>query len=64
VERASRLSVGLEGSRQQRGLYLGQDLLREGLGDLEEIGLDAGLLETFLLSFRELLDVSTVRSGY
>jgi hypothetical protein len=54
----------LEGSRQQRGLYLGQDLLREGLGDLEEIGLDAGLLETFLLSFRELLDVSTVRSGY
>ena len=64
MERASRLSVGLEGSRQQRGLYLGQDLLREGLGDLEEIGLDAGLLETFLLSFRELLDVSTVRSGY
>jgi hypothetical protein len=39
--------------------YLGQDFLWEGLSDLEEIGLDAGLLETFFLSFGELLNVST-----
>lgn len=41
--------------------YLGQDLLRESLRDLEEICLNAGLLEAFLLSFGELLDVSTKR---
>lgn len=41
-----------------RSVHLGQDFLRESLGDLIEIGLDAGLLETFLLSFGKLLDVS------
>jgi hypothetical protein len=43
--------------------YLCQDLLRKSLGDLEEIGLDAGLLKTFLFSFSELLDMSTARRG-
>jgi len=39
-------------------MYLGQDLLGEGLGDLVNIGLDTSLLETGLLSFGELLDVA------
>jgi hypothetical protein len=47
----------------QRRPYLGQNFLRESLRDLEDIGFDAGLLETFLLSFGELLNVSTMRRG-
>jgi hypothetical protein len=40
-------------------MYLGQDLLWEGLCDLEDIGLNAGLLKTSLLglsNWRMLVD--------
>ena len=60
-ERASGDHVGLVEGSMQRSAYLGQDLLGKGLWDLEEIGLDAGLLETLLLGFSELLNVSTTR---
>ena len=37
---------------------LGQNILRERLGHLVEVGFNAGLLETFLLSFGKLLNVA------
>jgi len=42
-------------------VHLGQDFLWESLGDLEDIGLNASLLETFLLSLGELQDMSAMR---
>lgn len=44
-----------------RGACLGQDLLGEGLWDLEDVGSDASLLETGLLCLGESLDVAVHR---
>lgn len=47
---------GLGGS-----VHLGEDVLGEGLGDLEEVGGATGLFDTGLLSLGELLDVAVHR---
>lgn len=38
--------------------YLGQDLFGESLGNLEDIGFDAGLLQALLLSLSKSLNVA------
>jgi len=44
-----------------RSVHLGEDILGEGLGDLEEVGRAASLLNTGLLSLGQLLDVAVHR---
>jgi len=41
-----------------RRVHLVEDVLREGLGDLEELGITASLLDTLQLSIGHLLDVA------
>ena len=43
------------------GVHLGQNLVGEGLGDLEDVGLAAGGLNALLLSLGQLLDVAVQR---
>lgn len=49
------------GAREDRVTYLGEDLLWKSLGDLENVGFDASLCKTSLLSLGESLDVAIHR---